>query len=161
MKTKTTITEITHDDIVNLLSTGLYGSQFLGVDYSVGDYRKIPNPDEYDCIEDKCAKLLLNGKSIVIYDMYAEDEEDFHGKLYHSWDSDNKTMDYTITLSDIKKGLQKCLDGTFKVNDGCDEEISYMRKCVANLIDSENGDLDLYEAQNILQVIVFGQIIYG
>ena len=159
MKTKTTITEITHDDIVNLLSTGLYGSQFLGVDYSIEDYRKIPNPDEYNCIEDKCAKLLLNGESIVIYDMYAEDEEDFHGKLYHSWDSDNETMDYTITLSDIEKGLQKCLDGTFKINDGCDEEVGYIKKCMSDLMN--DGDLDLYEAQNILQIIVFGQIIYG
>ena len=159
MKTKTTITEITHNDIVNLLSTAIYGSQLFGVDYSIEDYRKIPNPDEYNCIEDKCAKLLLNVKSIVIFDMYAEDEEDFHGKLYHSWDSDNATMDYTITLSDIKKGLQKCLDGTFKINSGCDEEVEYIRKCMSDLMN--DGDLDLYEAQNILQIIVFGQIIYG
>jgi hypothetical protein len=150
MKTKTTITEITHDDIVNLLSTGLYGSQFLGVDYSIEDYRKIPNPDEYDCIEDKCAKLLLNGKSIVIYDMYAEDEEDFHGKLYHSWDSDNATMDYTITLSDIKKGLQKALD-----NGGWDA------KCAFDLINDDSCGLDLTEAENLLQIITFGEAIYG
>lgn len=150
MKTKTTITEITHDDIVNLLSTGLYGSQFLGVDYSKGDYRKIPNPDEYDCIEDKCAKLLLNGKSIVIYDMYAEDEEDFHGKLYHSWDSDNETMDYTITLSDIKKGIEKAID-----NGGWDAE------CAFDLINDDSRDLDLTEAENLLQIITFGEAIYG
>ena len=159
MKTKTIITEITHEDIFNLLSTGIhYGSHFFGVDYSVEDYRKIPNPDEYDCIEDKCAKLLLNGKSIVIYDMYAEDEEDFHGGLWHQWDEDNGTMDYLVSLKDIEKGLQKCLDGTFNVND--DEERPYMRKCVANLIDSDE-DLDLPQAENILQVVVFGQIIYG
>lgn len=150
MKTKTTITEITHDDIVNLLSTGLYGSHFFGVDYSIEDYRKIPNPDEYDCIEDKCAKLLLNGKSIVIYDMYAEDEEDFHGKLYHSWDSYNATMDYTITLSDIKKGLQKALD-----NGGWDA------KCAFDLINEDSCDLDLTEAENLLQIITFGEAIYG
>lgn len=161
MKTKTIITEINHDDLVNLFSTALYGSQYWGVDYDTNGFRKIPNPDDCECIEDKLAKMLLNGKPITIYDMYAEDEEDFHGDLWHQWDGDNGTMDYLVNLKDIEKGLQKCLDGTFKVNDGCDEEISYMRKCVTNLIDSENGDLDLYEAQNILQVIVFGKIIYG
>lgn len=150
MKTKTIITEITHEDIVNLLSTGLYGSQFLGVDYSVGDYRKIPNPDEYDCIEDKCAKLLLNGKSIVIYDMYAEDEEDFHGELYHSWDSDNETMDYTVKLSDIKKGIEKAID-----NGGWDAE------CAFDLINDDSCNLDLNEAENLLQIITFGKAIYG
>ena len=150
MKTKTTITEITHDDIVNLLSTGLYGSQFFGVDYSVEDYRKTPNPDEYDCIEDKCAKLLLNGKSIVIYDTYAEDEEDFHGKLYHSWDSDNKTMDYTVTLSDIKKGIQKAIDNG-----------DWDAKCAFDLINDEAYNLDLPEAENLLQIITFGKAIYG
>ena len=150
MKTKTTITEITHDDIVNLLSTGLCGSQFLGVDYSVEDYRKIPNPDEYDCIEDKCAKLLLNGKSIVIYDMYAEDEEDFYGKLYHSWDSDNETMDYTITLSDIKKGIEKA------INSG-----GYDAECAFDLINDDSCNLDLTKAENLLQIITFGKAIYG
>lgn len=159
MKTKTIITEITHDDIVNLLSTGLYGSQFLGVDYSIEDYRKIPNPDEYDCIEDKCAKLLLNGKSIVIYDRYSEDESDFYGILSHKWDKEYEVMDYKVTLDNIISGLQKCLDGTFKINDGCDEEVEYIRKCMSDLMN--DGDLDLYEAQNILQIIVFGQIIYG
>ena len=151
MKTKTIITEITHDDIVNLLSTGIiYGYHFFGVDYSVEDYRKIPNPDEYDCIEDKCAKLLLNGKSIVIYDMYAEDEEDFHGKLYHSWDSYNKTMDYTVKLSDIKKGIEKAID-----NGGWDAE------CAFDLINDDSCNLDLNEAENQLQIITFGKAIYG
>lgn len=161
MKTNTTITEITHEDIVDLLSTALYGGNIFGVDYDSNEYRKLPNLDKYKCIEDKCAELLLNGKSITIYDRYAEDEEDFHGGLYHSWDFGDETMDYTITLSDIKKGLQKCIDGKFKVNDGCDEEIPYIRKCVADLIDRENGNLDLFEAQDILQVIIFGKIIYG
>ena len=161
MKTKTIITDITKEDLVNLFSTALYGSQYLGADYDPNEYRKIPNPDDCGCFEEKLAKMLLNGKPITIYDMYAEDEEDFYGDLWHQWDGDNGTMDYLVNLKDIEKGLQKCLDGTFKVNNGYDEEIPYMRKCVANLIDRENGDLDLPQAENILQVIVFGQIIYG
>lgn len=161
METKTIITNITKEDLVDLFSTAFYGSNIFGVDYDIYEFRKIPNPDDCECFEDKLAKMLLNGKTITIYDMYAEYEEDFHGSLWHQWDEDNGTMDYQVSLKDIEKGLQKCFDGTFKVNNGCDEEIPYMRKCVTNLINIENGDLDLPQAENILQVVVFGQIIYG
>ena len=159
MKTKTIITDITKEDLVELFSAAFYGSQYWGADYDINEFRKIPNQDDCESIEDRLAKMLLNRKPITIYDMYAEDEEDFHGNLWHQWDGDNGTMDYLVNLKDIEKGLQKCLDGTFKVNDGCDEEVGYIRKCMSDLMN--DGDLDLYEAQNILQVIVFGQIIYG
>lgn len=160
MKTKTVITDITKDDLVDLFSTALYGSNVFGADYDENEYRKFPIPDDCECFEERLAKMLLNGKNITIYDMYAEDEEDFHGGLWHQWDEDNGTMDYLVNLKNIERGLQRCLDGTFKINDGCDEEIPYMRECVLHLMDKD-GDLDLYEAQNILQVIVFGQIVYG
>lgn len=159
MKTKTTITEINHDDIVNLLSTGIYGSEIFMLDYNSRTYEKLENKGNEECLEDKCATLLLNGKSITISDRYSEDESDFYGVLSHKWDKEYEVMDYKVTLDNIISGLQRCLDGTFKINDGCDEEVGYIRKCMSDLMN--DGDLDLYEAQNILQVIVFGQIIYG
>lgn len=160
MKTKTIITEITHDDLVNLLSTGIYGSEILMLDYNARTYERVKGERDDESIEDKCATLLLNGKSVTISDRFAEDESDFYGVLPHKWDKEYEVMDYKVTLDNIVSGLQRCLDGTFKINEGCDEEIAYMRKCMTNLIDAD-GDLDLYEAQNILQVIIFGQIIYG
>lgn len=161
MKTKTTISGITHEDLVSFLSTALYGSEFWGSDYDSNEYNKLPSPDDCKCYEDKLAKLLLNGKSITICDQYAEDEEDFYGKLPHEWDDESLTMDYKVTLKDILIGFQRCLDGTFKANKGCGNEVSYMRKCMINLIDHENGDLDLPQASDIMQVVVFGQIVYG
>lgn len=161
MKTKIIIKEITHDEIVNLLSTAIYGSHFLGLDYDSNEYRKLPNPEEYDCIEDRCAKLLLNGKSITVYDMYAEDEEDFHWKLPHSWDCDNLTMDYTVTLKDIISGLQRSLDGTFKTNDGCDNEIECARRCMMEFMTEYSTMFDQLTAEILMQIIVFNQIIYG
>lgn len=161
MKTKTTIVEIYHEDIVNLLSTALYGSDFFGIDYDSNEYRKLPEPNENDTIEDMCAKLLLNGKHVTIRDIYAEDEEDFHGGLHHEWDSEYEEMEYTVSLADIKRGLQKCLDGTFKKNDGCGDEVGYIKMCMTNYMDSESFDFDLPQAESIMQIIVFGQLIYG
>lgn len=160
MKIKTTITEISKEDLVELFSTALYGSNVWGADYDTNEYRKNPNPDDCECFEERLAKMLLNGKPITIYDMYAEDEEDFHGDLWHQWNGDNSTMDYLVNLKDIKKGLEKCINGTFEVNDGYDDEIPYIRKCMNDLIGHE-GYLDLPEASNLLQIIIFGQLVYG
>ena len=99
-------------------------------------------------------------KNITVYDIEAEDKDDFYGNASHRWDEDNHVMDYRIDITDLKRGFANCLDGTFKVNEGCGDEKGYIMRCMSHLIDGE-GDLDLYEAQNILQVVIFGQMIYG
>ena len=162
MKTKTIISEITHDDLVDLLSTALTGSYIFGCDYDMSDYRKLENPSDNDSIEDKLARLLLAGKTIIIFDTLAECEEDFYGSLWHTFDGEHNTMDYMVSLKDIKNGLQKCIDGTFKKTIGCEtEEESYMRRCMVNFMNPESGDFDQPQAESIMQVIIFGGLIYG
>lgn len=148
MKTKTTISDINHNDLVNLLSTALYGSSWLGITYNKTEY---PNsePSEDDCIEDKAAKILLHGYSITLYDMYAEDEEDHYGTLPYSWDERGETMDYTVTLADIKRGLEKAM------NYG-----GWPAKYVYNLM-NEDSDFDQPQAESLVQWILFGEEIYG
>lgn len=150
MKIKTKITNVTHDDLVNLLSTALYGSYCIGADYSVEDYRSLVTADENDCYEDKMAKLLLEGKPITLSDLYAEDEDDCYGKLPHKWDEENGTMDYEVTLKDIVKGIEKALN-----NGGRDAG------CAMHLIDEDSCELDLTEAENLVQIILFGEALYG
>ena len=161
MKTKTTVKDITHDDLVDLLSTSLTGSQFFGADYDSEAYKKCPDRKEDDCFEDKMARILLNGGCVTISDLYAEDEYDFYGELKHEFDSEYCCMNYLVTLQDIEKGLSKCASGDFEKNEGYEtSEPSYMRRCFNDLLAGE-GDLDLYEAQNLMQVIIFGKLIYG
>lgn len=150
MKLKTKITDITHEDLVNLLSTAGYGSYWLGLDYDTEDFMQIEDHDKYGCIEDKMAAILLSGKSVTLYDMYAEDETDFYGKLPHAWDKDNSTMDYDVTLNDIKKGIEKALN-----NGGWDAE------CAMHLVDEDSCEFDQSEAENLAQIIMFGETIYG
>ena len=148
MKTKTIITEITHDDLVNLFSTATYGSNYFDMAKKKKDYYGTELEDENDCREDTWAKILLSGKPVYVYDYYSEEES--YGDKPHKWNEDKEAMRYTITLEDIKVGIQKCLDSD---ND-------YLQKCARDLIDG-GYDLDLPEAEAILQVIVFGELIYG
>lgn len=139
--------EITHDDLVDLLSTAGYGSSFIGYDYKDEDYYGTPLEDVDDCYEDKLAKILLNDKKIFVTDACAEDEDDFNGKLPHKFNG--LIMRYEVGLNDIAKGIAKAID-----NGGWDAE------CAMDLI-NKNGNLDLYEAENLMQIIVFGEAIYG
>ena len=150
MKIKVTITEISYDDLVYLISTAFTHSTFLVANYDSIEYKQLPNADENnDYPEDKMAKLLLAGKSVEFCDRYAKDSSDSHGKLPHKYDSDYGTMDYTVTLEDIKKGLQKAL-----------KKGGYSAECAVNLINVDGGNLDQHQAEELVQYIMFGESIY-
>lgn len=144
MKTKTTIVEITHDDLVDLFSTAVYGSEWLAIQAPEGKGLA----KDGDCREDVWARTLLAGKSVIAWDCYAEGVS--YGSLPHQHDKEGDSMGYTITLEDIKTGIQKCLDS--------DEE--YLRDYVNDYIKGD-GDMDLPEAEAIMQVIMFGEVVYG
>ena len=142
MKTQTTISGITHEDLVNLLSTATYGSDWLSVEH-------IAAITDYETFEDGLAEELLSGASIRFCDYNAEDKDDFYGNLPHKWNKKNECMCYIVTLKDIEIGIAKAID-----NGGFENE------CAQNLIHVPEN-FDLYEAEAIMQMIVFGELIYG
>lgn len=148
MKTNAIITEINHNDLVNLFSTVTYDSSYFDVVKKKKDYYGTELEDENDCREDTWAKILLAGKPVYVLDYYSEEEA--YGNLPHVWDERREAMKYTVTLEDIKKGLQKAID-----NGGWDA------KCAFDLINDDSYDFDLTEAENLLQIITFGEAIYG
>ena len=155
-KKQVTITEITHDDLVNLFSTALYGSMYLDADYPKSDIYK-----EDDCYEDKLAKALLNGQTIVVRDTYAEGC--VHGNLPHEIegseeDEDIANVAYKVTLEDVKKGLEKAGSGTFKINFDGEEEFGLK---AFDMFANEDLSFDLVCADCLMQIIVFGELIYG
>lgn len=143
MKTKTIIEEITHDDLVTLLADSTYGSQWLSISSDARDLR-----DDGDCREDIWAKALLAGRSIEVYDYYAEGC--VYGNLPHTIEDDGEVVHYTVTLEDVKSGLTRCIDGGDP----------YTMKCINDLM-SDSSDWDICEAEAVMQVIVFGEVIYG
>ena len=151
MKIETKISEITHADLVNFFSTAFYGSSIFAVDYNYDDYDGKPFAAQNDCFEDKLAKILLNGGRITVSDMYAEEAGDYYGKIEHIWDEDCERMDYTITLKDIENGLAKAASSTEP----------YCRKSFSNFAENDCVDFDLNDADTLMQIIVFGEVIYG
>ena len=149
MKTKTIISDINFEDLVDLFSTALYGSQKFGAYYNKSDYEKCTDKKDGDCYEDKLARILLNGGTVVVFDLYAEMDEDFYGDLPHKWNEKHEVMDYTVSIKDIEVGIQKAID-----NGGWSAE------CARDLVNHEDGNLVLQEAEEVMQWILFGESIY-
>lgn len=153
MKTKTIITELTHEDLVNLLCTATYGSNWL--DCSAPDRRGII-VDDNDCREDVWAKCLLAGNTIKCTDYYAEGES--YGKLPCTIDED-ENAEYTLSLQDIKDGLQKCADGTFKDAEEYADS-GFLARCYNDFV-NDGDNWDYVEADALMQIILFNELIYG
>lgn len=146
MKTRTIIEELTQADLVDLLCTATYGSQWLEI---YAPDREGVEIEEKDCREDVWAKCLLAGKTIECTDLYSEGEWNY-GKLPHKID-DSGYVVYSVTLQDIKNGLQECADG----NAG-----SWCLTCF-NTFRENDGGLDNPQAEYLMQIILFGELIYG
>ena len=150
MKTKTIITDLTQEDLVNLLCTATYGSSWL--DCSAPERSGIII-DDTDCREDVWAKALLAGHKIKVYDYNAEG--DTYGKLGRVIKEDGTAV-YFVGLKEITDGLQKCANGTFT-------ESEEYGKCIAKCFSDfkeDNGDMDNPEAEALMQIILFGELIY-
>ena len=153
MKTKTTITELSHEDLVNLLSTATYGSSWLSCCISEAAREKLKDLPG-DCREDVWANALLNDLPIFLRDHQAEGET-YGGRGYPCEDG---TAVYRITLKDVIAGLQSALDGDFAPND--EDEVELAARCVLHLRD-ESFDFDATDAEILAQIIMFGSIIYA
>lgn len=138
MKTKITVTEINHEELVDLLSTALYDSSWFGADYDSDAYKKLENTTG-ECFEDKLADMLLAGHQITITDYEAEGES-YSSKCTRITADGNAV--YKIGLDDILK-VASTKTGF---------------KLLSEVLD---GTGDFYTADAFLQRVVFGEEIYG
>lgn len=164
MITRTAIEDITHDDLVNLFSTALYGSNYLGVSYG----EKTPDCTEDDCLEDIIAKILLGGGTIKLIDLLADGN--VMGELPHDEpckDEDEMygSVAYYVTLEDIRKGLEKSANGTFNTRPEVSEDFAkrnemFAREAFSAYI-NESRFWDYTAADALMQVILYNEIVYG
>lgn len=145
---KAKVTELTHDELVDILSTALYGCDYLGIDWDDDEWKLIPeNKKTGNCVEDKCADLLLNDKTIRLYDMYTDGDiygskgKPVEGEEIEDWGQN--AVVYKLKLQDF---LDAC---------STEEGIRY----ATELLIKEDGDY--FIANNLLQIAMFGEIIYG
>lgn len=139
METTIKVTALSHDELVDILSTALYGCDYLGADYDRKVYKALVEKGvtEGDCFEDKLADMLLNGEKITIIDYYAE------GEVYKNGVLEDEDGVYELTLADF---LEAC---------SSEEGYEYAK----TLLIDEDGDY--FTANNLLQIIMFGEVIYG
>ena len=139
--------ELTHDDLVNLLSTALSGNDVLSV--FISDVNKpLCNDDKSECYEDKCADVLLNGGYISACDLTADGE--VYGSVCENYVDEDCDGIYKLTLERIGRGILECLFA----------EDEYYSKS-ANMFIHESPDFDMEDAYAIMQVCMFGEVIYG
>lgn len=144
MKTRITVTELSHEDLVDILSTALYGCDYLGISYNRQAWCQIPeDKKEGDCYEDHMADMLLNGHWLAATDVYAEGQ--IYGKRKHPMPAtkdEEGNVTYCLTLTDILWA--------------CSSPMGY--KLVTEVL---SGEGDYFTANNLIQIAIFGEIIYG
>lgn len=146
MKTVIKIESLSHDDLVNLFSTALYGNPAFDcvIDSKYEDDDNIGITAQ-DCYEDKIAKILLNGGKVEIVDLYSNGETYGNNKEAY-WDGICGRAFYPICLNDIMAGLELAA-----------KKHQYLIKLFA----IDDGGFDLIAADMLLQYITFNELIYG
>lgn len=137
MTTKITVTALSHDDLVDILSTGLYGSSWFEADYDRKIYESLEKK-QGDCYEDALADMLLAGHKITFTDYYAEGDS-YSDKCVGF---DNDAAIYEVDLKDFLK-VASTKEGY---------------ELITEILD---GDGDFYTGDSFLQRVVFGEEIYG
>ena len=142
MESEIRVTKLTHDDLVNILSTALYANDIIGASYNNKIYESLENTNGH-CFEDKLADMLLAGHSIRFYDYeaYGESHSDKCIGFEDDYDEDSIGV-YEVCLQDFLD-TASTKEGYRLVN----EAIS--------------GEGDYYIAFNFLQRLLFGEEIYG
>lgn len=158
MKTQTTITEITKDDLVNLFSTALTGSTYL-----IADYEEAVEHNEDACHEEIIADILLNGGKVLVTDTYADGCH--YGDLRWEYNEDYDVT-YRVGYIDIMKGLGRAANGTFntRLSDMGAEYAGQNREFAQRSFHAfahDGAEWDLTTADCLMQIILFNEIIYG
>ena len=146
MKTKIQVIELTHEEIVNIFSTASYDNYLLELSYGdsmddlAREVKKKWNETHGDtmCYEDKLAAILENGGTIA-----AVDKEEYEYGSYEGEEPTKENHVYPITMKSL---LDAC---------STTEGYSYAKR----LLKDEEGDI--YDAWNIIQIAMFGEVIYG
>lgn len=147
MEIKVEITRITHEDLVNLLSTTLYGSP-LFVGRLLDKWKSLEDREEGESFEDKAANVLLYGGEFCIIDI--EGDEVFKNKGVFSRLTDTGEGEYHFDLEAVRNGLKTALES----------KDNYIRLAAFNFL-VDDGTFDASDAEILMQMILFGEVIYG
>lgn len=149
MKLKVTATEVefNHDDLVNIFSGCVDGSNYIYLvhEYNFNLWKHIPEDKRTanPCIEDKLADLILYGEPIIVGNAYADDAEDELSEELKGWyDEELGMMLYHVSYGDFVRAGKT------------EEGVALLQEFLA-----ENDDA--ITCENFMQLVVFGELVYG
>ena len=139
MTTEIKVTAMTHDELVDLLSTSLYDSTWFAASYDKNIYESLESKTG-ECFEDKLADMLLSGHKITITDVEADGEKYSDKCVRFEGRYDDAV--YEVGLDDFL-------------------EVASTQTGYRLLQEVLSGEGDYYTADSFLQRVVFGEEIYG
>ena len=168
--------KFTHKQLVDFFSAAeLHRGEVFNV-YVKDEHRELKYKGPGDCYEDYLVNALVNGGSLCVADI--EDSYDDPVSLQDANENKNSlVLDvvsveeyessfcnasyfapvYEITLDRISRAFQEILSGTTTCKDKDTEKC--LMKNYQNTFVNESGDY--FDAWNLFQYIVFGDLIYG
>ena len=167
-ETTFTVNKLTHQGLVNLFSTATYGNDSAIMIEPAQESEDLQL--EAQSREDFWASILEQGGSLWVYDLYDEstskEEAEYYGKQGINWvETDyrrvtNKVVDIYGRVHIISKFSVPAYKITMEtLLAGINANTKESSILVQELFIDE--DYDLYTAYNLMQVAVFGEIIYG
>ena len=139
---KVQITELTKNELSDIIGSVISGNGYFYFDKE--KYSNLISEDE-KYYEDKIASVLANGGEVVYVDEMAEEDDTIYGNFNVKAElNDDGEMEYTINLKTFLAGLNNST-----------ESIKYLHE----MLIEESGDA--YTAWCIVQLGVFGELIYG
>lgn len=161
MKTTIKVTELSHEELVNILSSATYSNELLQIcvadnSEELADALRADAEINTSCREDVWAEVLLHGGNIYIIDTEsgAKNEEDakkhaYKGKAHdvgyielNGWWGPFGATYYEINIKDFLKG--------------CSKPKAY--EYLSILVDDDG---DMWDGYNLIQLIAYGKEIYG
>lgn len=140
--------DLTKEDISDFLSTALFHSPSFSC-VRLDEYKEMEGK-ESECFEDKCANVLLAGGKIAIVDYVAEGEVNGPARGVEAHQQEDGEVYYHISLKSLKNGLKRALEG-----EGADAKYAMFNFMY------DDGSFDATDADNLLQMIIFGEVVYG
>ena len=168
--------KFTHEQLVDFFSAAeLHRGEVFNV-YVKDEHRELKYKGPGDCYEDYLVNALVNGGSLCVADI--EDSYDEKVTLQNANKNKNSLVlnvvsieeleslffggsyfapVYEITLDRISRAFQEILSGTTTCKDKDTEKC--LMENYQNTFVNDSGDY--FDAWNIFQYIVFGDVIYG
>ena len=157
MKVEYKITELDHENLVDFLSTATYGDNTFEI-FTPEEFKELRDQGEGDCWEDKLANVLLAGGKLDIVDR-GDDEimpdevanfQPLYPKHFHHLEKYTDGFENCVYYPVYRIGLEDIIEAA-----QTDEGYRYAKE----LWIDEMGDF--YTAWNLLQLVIFGEVVYG